>query len=542
MLSRQMSGRSSKGSSRYTDRVRSVRRAMVSVAFLMTTSVAGSCAPRPVMPPRPVVTRPRQPVAPPASVTAPVIAETPDAPFRAQPPPPRPTPPFRPPQVESFRLANGMQVLLVERHDLPIVVVQFVTRRGGDDLPVNRAGLASLVGVLLDQGTTTRNALELSDAFQTLGAAHGTWVDWDSGGAYVKVLSSNLAPALELLADVIQRPAFSSEEIERARGRRLAAIRQQIDQPAAIAGIVAARVVYGDEHPYGRTLLGTEASVRAITREDIVRFHRSHFVPSEGALVVVGDVTRNTLAPWIERTFGTWRGRASRSRALPAVPPVGTGPRIFLVDRPGAAQSQVVLTHAGVPRSSPDYVPLVVMNTILGGMFSSRINLNLRERHAYTYGARSSFSFRHGPGPFTIGGAISTANTAAAVREILAELSRMRDSDVTEDELNAARTRLTESLPARFETNEQTASAIAELFVYGLPLDEYATFAARVNAVTAADIRRVAERYLRPDQVRIVVVGDRSAVEPGLNELGLGPVEIRDEFGDRPNARSPSGS
>jgi predicted Zn-dependent peptidase len=487
-------------------------------------------------PPRPAVAPPVAPVVPPP----PVRAETPDAPFRAQAPAPGPTRPFTPPRIERFRLANGLEVLLVERHDLPIVVTQFVSRRGGDDLPVDRAGLASLVGVLLEQGTTSRNALELSDTLAALGAEHGTWMEWDSGGAFIKVLASNVEPALTLLADIVQNPRFAEDELERARARRLAALRQQRDVPAAIGSIVSARSVYGATHPYSRTLIGTENAVRAITRADVVCFYRTHFVPADGAVVVVGDVTRAVLTPLLERTFATWRARAPRPRPVPAPPRLESSGRVVLVDRPGAPQSQVVVTHAGVPRSSRDYIPLVVMNTILGGMFSSRINLNLREAHAYTYGARSGFSFRHGPGPFTIGGAISVANTAPAVQEIFNELRRMRTTDVTDAELAAAKARLTESLPARFETAEQTASAIAELFVYGLPLDEYETFTQRVNAVTAADVRRVAERYLDPDHARVVVVGDRATVESGLRALNLGDVELRDEWGDRPAASEPA--
>jgi predicted Zn-dependent peptidase len=181
-----------------------------------------------------------------------------------------------------------------------------------------------------------------------------------------------------------------------------------------------------------------------------------------------------------------------------------------------------------VARSSRDYAAIVVMNAILGGMFSSRINLNLRERHAYTYGAGSAFQFRHGAGPFSIGGAIVTDHTADAVHEILEELNRIRTSDVTADELSLAKARITESLPSRFETTDQTASAVADVFAYNLPLDEYATITQRINAVTAADVRRVAQQYLDPDRARVIVVGDRDTVEPGLRNLHIGEIEIRD--------------
>jgi zinc protease len=480
--------------------------------------------------------------APTASAAPAPVAQTPDAPFRAHPPDPQPTRPFTPPHIESFALGNGVHVLLVERHDLPIVVTQFVTKRGGDDAPVNRAGLASLVGTLLETGTTTRNSIELSDAYAALGAEHATWMSWDSGGGFVKVLTANYEPALTILADVIQHPSFAQDEIERARARRLAALQQEADSPRTLASNLAARTVYGETHPYGRSSSGTEAGVRAITRQDIQRFYQTHFVPADGALVVVGDVTRASVTPVLERTFGRWHATAPRQRPVANPPALRPGTRVFVIDRPHAPQSAVSLAQAGVPRSSRDYAAVVVMNTILGGMFSSRINLNLRERHAYTYGAGSSFQFRHGAGPFSIGGAIVTDHTADAVHEILDELARMRNGDVTAEELALAKARVTESLPSRFETTDQTASAVSDLFAYGLPLDEYATITARINAVTAADVRRVAQQYLDPDHARIVVVGDRETVEPALHQLQLGDVEIRDVHGDPVHATTAGSS
>ena len=461
---------------------------------------------------------------------------TPDAPFRASEPAPERTAAFVAPHVDSFTLSNGMKVLLVERHELPVVTVQVVTRRGGDDAPIGRPGLASLVGTLLEMGTTTRNAFDVSDAYAALGAEHGTWMHWDSGGAFAKVLAPNLQPALDIVADIIEHPSFAPEEIERARARRLSSLRQELDSPRTIASNVAARAVYGEAHPYGQSLTGTEAGIRAITRDEIVQFYQRHFVPADSSIVVVGDVTRASVTPLLQAAFGSWRARGPAVRPLAAPAAIRNAPRILLVDKPGAPQSAVSVAQRGVPRSSQDYVSIMVMNTILGGMFSSRINLNLREAHAYTYGAGSAFAFRHGPGPFNVGGAIAVASTAPAVREIFNELARMRTTDVTEAELNAAKARLTESLPARFETTDQTAAAIAELFTYALPTDEYATITARINAITIADVRRAAQTYLEPDSARIIIVGDRGAVEPGLRELNMGEIEVVDAYGARPDA------
>ena len=512
-------------------------------ALALTVAALAACgAPQTTTQTTTTTTTVAQASPPPASPAPIAVAETPDAPFRAQAPEPTPTRAFVPPHIDSFRLANGIQVLLVERHDLPIVVTQWVTRRGGDDVPATKAGLASLVGALLETGTASRNSMQLRDAYARLGAAHGTWMTFDGGGGMVKVLAGNFEPALTILADVIQHPAFANDEIERARARRLAALQQEADSPRVLASNLAVRTIYGDTHPYGRSSSGYQHAVESITRADIPGFYASHFVPADSALVVVGDVTRAAITPVLERTFGTWRARATAARPVAAVPRIAPGPRIFFIDRPHAPQSAISLAHVGVPRSSRDYAALVVMNTILGGMFSSRINLNLRERHEYTYGASSSFQYRRGAGPFSAGGAIVTAHTADAVHEILGELTRIRAEDVGADELTLAKARVTESLPARFETDDQTAGAISDVFTYGLPLDEYATIASRINAVTAADVRRVAQQYLDPDHARVVVVGDRETVEPALRQLNLGDIEFRDVHADRIGANVPGTS
>lgn len=510
------------------------------IAWALCASLAISCARpqsvqrvlRPLPPP--VIVAPR-PQAPPT---------TPDAPFRAEAPPPGPTPEWTAPRIERFQLANGMTVLLVERHDLPLVSIEYVTRRGASDGPpsvVQRPGLASFTGSLLELGTRRRDSLRLSDDLESIGAEHTAWMSWDSGGVSLKVLASNFQPGLELLADMVQNPAFDREEIERLRLRRLAAIRQELDSPRTIASNVAARVVFGDAHPYGRSLIGTMESVRAITPAEIAAFYRSHYGASDGALIVVGDVTRAAIEPQLNTLFGRWRPRTPAPVPAPVPAQVRGVPRIFLVDRGPVPQSNIVIAHVGVPRSTPDYAAIVVMNTILGGMFSSRINLNLREAHAYSYGAGSGFAMRHLPGPFAVSAAVTTRHTADAIREVFNELNRMRTTDVTEEELRAAQSRLTESLPARFEGVDQVANAIADIFVYNLPLDEYATYAARIRAVTVADVRRVAQQYLDPDNARVVVVGSRADVEQSLRELNMGPVEIRTPLGD-PEAAAASAS
>jgi predicted Zn-dependent peptidase len=466
--------------------------------------------------------------------------ETPDADFRRAAPPAGRPGRFVAPRIQRFALANGLRVYFVEQHQLPIVVAQFVTRRGADDVPVDQSGVAHMTASLLEQGTSTLGAEQLSDAFAAIGAQHATAMDWDSGGGYVKVLAPQFGRALELLADVIQRPAFAPEEVERWRARRLADIRAERDSPRVVAGITAARAVYGEAHPYARPLTGVESTVRAITRDQIVQFYRSHFAPQDSALVVAGDITLAQLRPLVTRTFGAWRQEAPATavpatRAAVAAAPAGPT-RVWLVDRPRAPQSVVIFAAPGVARSDPVFERLQVGNAILGEVFSSRINLNLREAHAYTYGARSRFAFRRGAGPFTAGGAMITRHTAAAATEILNEVQRIRESDVTADELVTARTAIVEGFRAQFATAEGTADAISDLFVYDLPDNFVARYPQAIERVNARDVRRVLTARLDPARLHLVVVGDRAAVEGGLDALRRGPVELRDHEGSPANS------
>lgn len=500
--------------------------AAADAASLASASVDASVEPEPEEPAQARVVEPLPDVPP---------RETPDAEFRRSPPRPGRPGRFVAPRIQRFTLGNGMRVYLIEQHQLPIVVAQYVTRLGADDVAPEQAGIAHMTAALLEQGTTNLGAEALSDAFAAIGAQHGAAMEWDSGGAYVKVLAPQFNRALELLADVVQRPAFAAEEIERWRARRLAELRAERDNPRAVAGVVTARAVYGDAHPYARPLTGLESTVRSITREQIIQYYRSHFVPRESALVVAGDITLAQLRPLAERTFGSWQQQAPASssvtpRAPVPAPPSGP-PRVWLVDRPRAPQSVVILAAPGASRADPDFERIQIGNAILGEVFTSRININLREQHAYTYGARSRFAFRRGVGPFTAGGAMITRHTAAAAGEILREVQRMRESDVTADELATARTALVEGFRAQFATAEGTADAVSDWFVYDLPDDYAVRYPRALERVTVRDVRRVMSAKLDPARLHLVVVGDRAAVAAGLEDMRRGPVELRDHEG-----------
>jgi predicted Zn-dependent peptidase len=496
---------------------------------LATAIALAGCGGAPPLPPPP---KAPAPIPWPAPTVAPERARaTPDAPFRERAPEPSGAVAFVPPKVEAFALKNGTKVLLVERHELPIVSVMLVVKSGAGE-SAERPGVMSFMGTMLEQGTAKRSALQISDEYEALGATHTTGVWWDSGGVSVKVLASRLDAALDVMSDVALHPSFPEAEIERLRARRLTGLVQEKNSPSTMAWNAASAVVYGRTHPYGHSLSGREADVKAITRAELVRAYERTFVPGAAAIVVAGDVTKEALVGKLEAAFGAWNGKPVARAKVPAVPAQKGESRLVLVDKPKAPQSMVVLAEPGVAWSTPDRDALAVMNTILGGQFSSRINLNLREAHAYTYGAGSRFQMRHGPGPFSASGAIVHDKTAAAVGELFKELDAIRDHEVSAEELADAKDALKLAMPGRFETVTAVTDALSDLFVYDLPLDEYATRPARIDAVTAAEVKRVALAHVHPRLLRVVIVGDKGTLEPQLETLHLGAAEVRDTYGD----------
>jgi predicted Zn-dependent peptidase len=430
-------------------------------------------------------------------------------------------------------MPNGVRVLFVERHDLPIVSVRLVTSSGAGERDVARPGATAFMGAMLEQGAAKRDALAISDDYEALGADHAAGCDWDACSVRAKVLASRLDAALDLVADIALRPTFDAPEIERQRQRWLGSLKQEKNSPPAMAQNALAAVVFGRGHPYGHSLRGAPGDIEKLTRSDIADRWRSAFVPSGTTIAVAGDVSRDDLRAKLQERFGSWRAAASPAPAIAHAPkPAKAGPRLAVVDVPGAAQSQVLLADEGAPFDTKDRVAISVMNAILGGMFSSRINLDLRETHAFTYGAHSRFSMRHGAGPFVAGGAIFTDHTAEAARLLMAHVERIRSEPVTAAELADAKENARLALPARFEAADDVTGALQDIAVYRLPLDEYRTKAARIDAVTAEDVQRVARQWLHPEGLRLVVAGDRSKVDKGLDSLGLGGAELLDAYGD----------
>ncbi len=428
-----------------------------------------------------------------------------------------------------FKLANGLTVLQVEQHNLPVFTANLAVRRGSDSNPVDKPGLASFTASMLTEGTRKRTSPQLADDIAQIGASLSASSSIDASFISGMALTRNADPLFELLSDVVQNPAFRKEEIERVRRLRLTSLLQQADDPNVLAAKVFYREVYGVNSPYGYLDTGTKESTESISRDDMLDFYRGGYGPQNTALVVAGDLTQAQLRELAEKYFGGWSGRAQSSP--PPQVTATTTRRVVIVNKPGAPQSVLRIGRVGLARNNPDYVPVTIMNEILGGLFSSRINLNLREAHGFTYGAYSVFSFRRGLGPFFVTTMVRTDATAPSVTEIFGELDRMRNSRVKPEELNMAREADARALTGIFETTQQIASTMANMFVYGLPLNYYRTLPQEIGAVDAAEVQRVAQKYLSPENMVVIAVGDRSSIEAELKKLGLGTTQVLDAEG-----------
>jgi zinc protease len=440
-------------------------------------------------------------------------------------PPPGPLRPFEFPRIERFTLDNGLPVTFCRTGRLPIATASLLLPAGGVREDGGEAGLATLTAALLESGAGELSAAEIADRLEASGLQLGSSASWEVSHVDITGLVGKLDVGAELLADLVRRPRFPEPEVERLREEQLAGIMQRRSDPRGLANEFVARSVFDEDTPFSRPLSGTSATVSTLDRESVERFHRSFYSPRDATLIVAGALEQEDVRRFGQIAFDGWDG--------PAVPVDETrvGPRrtsrhVVVVDRPGAVQSEVRVAHVGVSRTTPDYFPLLVLNTALGGAFSSRLNLNLRERHGFTYGVQSSFVMRRVPGPFIVSTAVQTEVTAAAVREILGEVERIRVDPITPGELADARQFLAGTFPLRLQTMEGVASRLAELVVYGLPDSYLADFPERVLGVTPEEVLEAARRYLHPDRAAIVVVGDATSVAPALEELRLGPVEI----------------
>lgn len=464
-----------------------------------------------------VVTTP--PPAPPARVAA--------APVDLTHPPTLGSPPaLRLPRITTRRLPNGLAIVVVEQHELPLADVILQVRTGGEADPAPRLGTAALTAAMLTEGTTTRDALAIADQAAFLGVTLRAGSGWEQSVVSLHTTTAQMDSAMALFADVALRPAFPAADLERVRKDRLTALQQQRDHGPAIADRAYAATLFGMQHPYGRPLSGTETTVAAITRDDLQRFHQGHYRPNNATLLVVGDVYPDDIERRAQALFGGWQRADLPATAAVQAPPPRAAPLLVLVDKPGAAQSSFRLGGIGAPRSTADYFALQVLNTVLGGSFTSRLNSNLRETKGYTYGAGSGFAMRRHAGPFTASAEVVSAKTDSALIEFLKELRAIRDT-VPADELAKAKRYLQLGLPSEFETTGDIASQLLPLLAYGLPLDFHEGAVQGIAAVTQADVQRVARQYIDPARLTLVIVGDRKTIEPGLMALSPGTIVVR---------------
>jgi zinc protease len=450
-------------------------------------------------------------------------------------PTPGKTPELRVPAWTKSTLANGAELLVSEKHDLPLISFSLTFLGGADQFePAGKQSVASLTAALLSEGTKTRDAEALSNALQLLGTSVNASVSGESGSISFRSTTAKFPATLDILADILVNPTFPENGLERLRGQRLVQLTQARAQPGAIANRVFPRIVYGSDHPYGRVV--TEESLKAVTRADLVAFHKAYYQPGRALITVVGDTTAATVKPVIEKSLAAWtKGGERPSFTFPPVSaPKAT--TIFLVDKPGAAQSTFAIGRPGPPRNTPDFYALQVMNTMLGGMFQSRLNANIREEKGYSYGVTSSFGYGKGPGPFRTGGDIVTEKSDAALVEFMKELKGIIGGrPITDEELTTAKDALIQRLPATFASVSSINSALTTLWVQNLPDDYYQQYAKRVAAITRDDVLRAAKQYVTVDNLAIVIVGDRKLIEGPLKATNIAPIVYYDIEGNRLN-------
>lgn len=435
------------------------------------------------------------------------------------------------PTMVERTLPNGLRLVIVEQHELPVVDAQLVIRTGSEADPAGKAGLATLTANLLDEGAGSRDALGLAEEIGFLAIRLSTFASLEQSAVSLHTTRATLDSAMALMADVVRRPTFPEKEFTRLRSERLTALLQEQDRGPAMADRAYAALVFGEQHPYGRSPNGVKESVEAITLDDAKQFWSRWYRPNNATLVLVGDLTVAEAEALAARAFGTWE-RAT----LPPAPVYAANrmaPRpttVYLVDKPKAAQSSFRLGGIGVARRTPDYFPLMVMNTALGGSFTSRLNNTLREVKGYTYGAGSSFGMRRERGPFTARAEVVSAKTDSALIEFMKELDNIR-KPLPSAELEKVKRYLRLGYADGFESTSDIAAQVANLVPYDLPLSTLGAFDAGIAKVTAADVQRVATQYLDPSRLTIVIAGDRATIEPALKATKIAPVEVRDARG-----------
>jgi len=442
-------------------------------------------------------------------------------------PKPGPVRSYRFPDFVDQRLPTGIRLVTVPVAKLPLVTVLVIIDAGSTDDPPGKEGVAALTAGLLLEGTARFSGAQLAEKFERLGASVESGADWDSAFAKITMLSDRADEATTLLGQVLSDAAFPEREVERLKAERLAEILQLETEPRGLADEKFSEFLYSPESRYSKPDEGTSSSVSGLSRDDVEAFYRARYRASSTTVIVTGDVSVDAAQTLIAKAFRNWA--SGTSERAPLVATARTNRKnVHIINKDDASQSELRIGHVGLPRKNPDFFPTLVMNAVLGGLFGSRINLNLREAHGYTYGASSFYDWRRGPGPFVVSTAVQSEVTMPALREILGEIERIRSAKITEDELSLARDYLDGVFPIRYETTAAIASALATLVIYGLPADYYDTYRSNIRGVTVDDVLKAARSHLHPAELQTVVVGDAKIIQESLAELDLGDLRIHE--------------
>lgn len=452
---------------------------------------------------------------------------------RRKAPTPGRIPELRVPVWTTSQLSNGAQIIVAERRGLPLVSFSITFAGGANQFEEpGKLGVAAFTTAMMREGTKTRDAEALALALQLLGTNVGAGIADESGAISFLSTTEKFAPTLDILADMLLNPTFPASALERLRAQRLISLAQQNAQPGFVANRVYSRVLYGTAHPFGQ--IAGESTIKAVTRDDVVAFHKSYFQPGRAIVTVVGDIDAATVKATVEKALSGWTAGGSKpSFVYPAIPDARST-AIYLVDKPGAKQSVFTIGLPGPPRNTPDYMALQVMNFILGGHFQSRLNANIREEKGYSYGVNSGFSYGKGPGPFTAGGDIVSEKTDVALVEFMKELRGIHGGrPISDEEMQTAKETLVQRLPAQFSSVSAIGGTITNLYMQDLSLDYYQSYAKAVASVTKDDVLRVAKKYVDLDRLNIVIVGDRKSIEAPLEATGIAPIVILDPEGNQ---------
>ena len=433
--------------------------------------------------------------------------------------------PYHFPAFDRRRLSSGVELITAPVRKLPLVSIVALLDAGATRDPAGREGLAILTAKLLLEGTMKRDGATLVDAFEQLGATVDISADWDGASVQLSVLRDHADAALTLLSEVLQAPGFRERDVTRLKAERQAARMQMRTEPRELADESFEHYLYAPGSRYSSSDAGSSRSITAVHRDDVVRFYQAQYVPARATLIMVGDVGHDEAATMAERALSGWNGVAGATAAVSEEVASRTR-QVRIVAKSDAPQSELRIGHLGVSRTHPDYFKLVVMNAVLGGLFSSRINLNLRERHGYAYGARSAFEWRRGVGPFVVSTAVESGVSADATREVVSEIEAFRRAPITSEELSLATSFLSGVFPIRFETTMAIANALANMVTYGYPADYFDTYRDNISAVSAEDVLEAARVHLHPDQLLVLAVGDPDVVREPLERLELGPISV----------------